>query len=45
MRTIRPVMTIVDGKVVHDTGALDHGHHHDDDDDDDDDGGRGHGSR
>jgi predicted amidohydrolase YtcJ len=29
MRTIRPVMTVVDGNVVHDTGALDgreHGH-------------------
>jgi hypothetical protein len=45
VRAMRPVMTIVDGKVVHDTGALDHGHHHDDDDDDDDDGGRGHGRR
>ena len=40
MRTIRPVLTVVDGKVVHDTGALDdhgHGHHRKDDDDDDDD--------
>jgi predicted amidohydrolase YtcJ len=35
VRAMRPIMTIVDGKVVHDTGALDHGHHHDDDDDDD----------
>ena len=40
MRTIRPILTVVDGKIVHDTGALDdRGHHHDDDDDDDDDGG------
>ena len=47
MRTIRPILTVVDGKVVHDTGALDGGgHHHDDDDDDDDDGGgRGKGRR
>ena len=35
MRTIRPILTVVDGKVVHDTGVLDdRGHHHDDDDDD-----------
>ena len=47
MRKIRPILTVVDGKVVHDTGALDGGgHHHDDDDDDDDDGGgRGHGKK
>jgi predicted amidohydrolase YtcJ len=38
MRTIRPVMTVVDGKIVHDTGALDdRGHHHRDDDNDDED--------
>ncbi|HWM44012.1 MAG TPA: amidohydrolase family protein [Burkholderiales bacterium] len=45
MRNIRPVLTVVDGKVVHDTGALDGGGHDDDDDDDDDDGGRGHGRK
>jgi hypothetical protein len=22
MRTIRPIMSVIDGKVVHDTGAL-----------------------
>jgi predicted amidohydrolase YtcJ len=38
MRTIRPILTVVDGKVVHDSGVLDdRGHHHKDDDDDDDD--------
>jgi predicted amidohydrolase YtcJ len=38
MRTIRPILTVVDGKIVHDTGDLGgHGHHHKDDDDDDDD--------
>jgi len=40
MRTIRPILTVVDGKIVHDTGVLDdRGHHHDDEEDDDDDGG------
>jgi hypothetical protein len=43
MRRIQPILTIVGGKVVHDTGALDfdrdddghgHGHGHDRDDDD-----------
>ena len=34
MRKIRPILTVVDGKVVHDTGALGR-HKHDDDDDDD----------
>jgi predicted amidohydrolase YtcJ len=29
MRLIKPIMTVIDGKVVHDTGALDHhGHGH-----------------
>ena len=38
MRNIRPILTVVDGKIVHDTGVLDdRGHHHKDDDDDDDD--------
>jgi len=38
MRRTRPILTVVDGKVVHDTGELDdRGHHHKDDDDDDDD--------
>ena len=32
MRKIRPILTVVDGKVVHDTGALGR-HKHDDDDD------------
>jgi predicted amidohydrolase YtcJ len=44
MRNIRPILTVVDGKVVHDTGVLDDrggGHDDDDDDDDDDGGGRG----
>jgi hypothetical protein len=36
MRKIRPILTVVDGKVVHDTGELD-GRRHDKDDDDDDD--------
>ena len=46
VRKIRPILTVVDGKVVHDTGALDdRGHGRDDDDDDDDDGGRGHGRK
>ncbi len=46
VRNIRPILTVVDGKVVHDTGALDGGgHDDDDDDDDDDDGGRGHGRK
>ncbi len=31
MRKIRPILTVVDGKVVHDTGALGR-HKHDDDD-------------
>jgi hypothetical protein len=41
MRKIRPVLTIVAGKVVHDTGVVhfdrddEHGHGRDDDDDDD----------
>jgi len=47
VRKIRPILTIVAGKVVHDSGVLhfdrddddDRGHGHDDDDDDD----RGHG--
>jgi hypothetical protein len=40
MRNTRPVLTVVDGKVVHDTGVLDdRGGGHDDDDDDG--GGRG----
>jgi predicted amidohydrolase YtcJ len=34
LRKIRPILTVVDGKVVHDTGALGR-HKHDDDDDDD----------
>jgi predicted amidohydrolase YtcJ len=34
MRKTRPILTVVDGKVVHDTGALGR-HKHDDDDDDD----------
>jgi hypothetical protein len=38
MRRTLPIMTVVDGRIVHDTGALDGGgHHHKDDDDDDDD--------
>jgi predicted amidohydrolase YtcJ len=38
MRTIRPILTVVDGKIVHGSGALDGGgHHHKHDDDDDDD--------
>jgi len=48
VRAMRPILTVVDGKVVHDTGALDgggHPHHDDDDDDDDDGGGRGHGRK
>jgi predicted amidohydrolase YtcJ len=46
MRNTRPVLTVVDGKVVHDSGVLDdRGGGHDDDDDDDDGGGRGHGRR
>jgi hypothetical protein len=40
MRKTLPVLTVVDGKVVHDTGALG-GRHRDDDDDDDDGHGRG----
>jgi predicted amidohydrolase YtcJ len=37
MRRTLPIMTVVDGKIVHDTGDLDGGgHHHKDDDDDDD---------
>lgn len=44
MRKIRPVLTVVAGKVVHDTGVVhfdrdDDDRGHDDDDDDD----RGHG--
>jgi hypothetical protein len=39
MRKTLPILTVVDGKVVHDTGAL--GGRHRDDDDDDDDHGRG----
>jgi predicted amidohydrolase YtcJ len=35
LRNIRPILTVVDGKVVHDTGALGR-HKHDDDDDDHD---------
>jgi predicted amidohydrolase YtcJ len=35
IRMIRPILTVVDGKVVHDTGVL--GGHKDKDDDDDDD--------
>src|SRR5262249_35427529 len=42
MRKIRPILAVVDGKVVHDTGALG-GHKHDDDDDDRDDHRRGRG--
>ena len=42
MRKIRPVLTIVAGKVVHDTGVV-HFDRHDDDDRDDDDDDRGHG--
>jgi hypothetical protein len=35
MRRTLPILTVVDGKVVHDTGELDErGHHHKDDDDD-----------
>jgi predicted amidohydrolase YtcJ len=34
LRKIRPILTVVDGKVVHDTGALGQHKHHDDDDDD-----------
>ena len=45
VRTIQPILTVVDGKVVHDTGVLDGGGHHHDNDDDDDDGGRGHGRK
>jgi hypothetical protein len=47
VRAMRPILTVVDGKVVHDTGALDDGghHHHDDDDNDDDDDGGGRGKR
>jgi predicted amidohydrolase YtcJ len=41
MRTIRPIMTVVDGKVVHDSGVLDDRGGGHDDDDDDDGGGRG----
>ena len=33
VRMIRPILTVVDGKVVHDTGALGRHKHHDDDDD------------
>jgi predicted amidohydrolase YtcJ len=29
MRRIRPILTVIAGKVVHDTGALRHGHGHD----------------
>jgi len=37
MRNIRPVMTVIDGKVVHDARVPRRGkHRHDDDDDDDD---------
>jgi imidazolonepropionase-like amidohydrolase len=47
LRTIRPILTVVDGKVVHDSGVLHvgggHDHGHDDDDDDDDGGGHGKG--
>jgi predicted amidohydrolase YtcJ len=42
MRKIRPVLTVVAGKVVHDTGVVDFDRHDDDDRDDDDDD-RGHG--
>jgi len=42
MRKIRPILTVVDGKVIHDTGALGR-HKHDDDDDDRDDHRRGRG--
>jgi predicted amidohydrolase YtcJ len=35
LRNIRPILTVVDGKVAHDTGALGR-HKHDDDDDDHD---------
>ena len=45
MRAIRPILTVVDGKVVHDTGVLGGGRDDDDDDDDDDGGGRGKGRR
>jgi predicted amidohydrolase YtcJ len=31
MRRIRPILTVVDGKIVHDTGVLRHGHDRDDD--------------
>jgi predicted amidohydrolase YtcJ len=31
LRKIQPVLTVVDGKVVHDTGALGRRHHRDDD--------------
>jgi predicted amidohydrolase YtcJ len=41
MRKIRPVLTVVAGKVVHDTGAVHFDRNDDDRDDDDDD--RGHG--
>jgi predicted amidohydrolase YtcJ len=41
MRKIRPVLTVVDGKVVHDTGVVHFDRNDDDRDDDDDD--RGHG--
>ncbi len=30
MRRIRPILTVVDGKIVHDTGVLRHGHRRDD---------------
>ena len=31
MRRIRPILTVVDGKIVHDTGALRRGHRDHDD--------------
>jgi len=36
MRRTSPILTVVDGKVVHDTGVLHRDRRHDDDDDDDD---------
>jgi hypothetical protein len=35
MRSIRPILTVVDGKVVHDAGVLDVDRGRGDDDDDD----------
>jgi hypothetical protein len=42
MRKIRPILTVVAGKVVHDSGVLSFDRN-DERDDDDDDGDRGHG--